>query len=164
VGSRVFQLAVATALIMPLAAACSSTTPAARSPEDASPTPIGGAAAHELCSVDQRNPAALPFLIEQLDNVQFTVDFTTLTQSLVTGLDTMRRLELEPDSDAAEWRDAAVDSVTEVQPLIGGADAAQAARLAADTLRGLTGAICPPSRTTPIPGAPAPAPATARPL
>lgn len=82
-------------------------------PGTPSPTSLGGQAGVDLCNAE--NPAGLPVIIPQIEQIEATSDTAPLAAALATTLTMVQQLELDPDSEAASWQAAGVDAIQQLQ-------------------------------------------------
>lgn len=78
-----------------------------------SPTSLGGQAGVDLCNAE--NPAGLPVIVQQIEQVEDTVDTGSLVAALATTLTLVQQLQLDPDSEAARWQPAGEDAIQQLQ-------------------------------------------------
>jgi hypothetical protein len=84
------------------------------------PTPLGGPAAAQLCN--ETDPFSLPAVAADLQTLQAADDPAVLLATLGSTLALIEQLQLDPASEAGEWRDAAADAITQIQQRIGEPD------------------------------------------
>ena len=82
-------------------------------PGTPSPTSLGGQAGVDLCNAE--NPAGLPVIVQQIEQIEEMADTAPLVAALATTLTLVQQLQLEADSEAASWQAAGVDAIQQLQ-------------------------------------------------